>query len=165
MNNWTARLLALLTFCLVFALTASSQELGITPSPQHVALREGHYQFTGQPLVETLRLASFPIDTNADQGYILEVLPNKVVISAISEVGLYYAQLSLKQMMRFFAQKDGCVKLPCLRIVDYPKLKYRGWMDDISRGPIPNMTFLKQVIRQLAEYKMNFFNLDRKSVV
>lgn len=164
MNNWTVRLLALLTFCLVFALTASSQELGITPSPQHVELREGHYQFTGQPVVETLRLASFPIDTNADQGYILEVLPNKVVISAISEVGLYYAQLSLKQMMRFFAQKDGSVKLPFLRIVDYPKLKYRGWMDDISRGPIPNMTFLKQVIRQLAEYKMNFFNLYTEHV-
>jgi hypothetical protein len=49
-------------------------------------------------------------------------------------------------------------------IVDYPKLKYRGWMDDISRGPIPNMEFLKRAIATLAEYKFNFFNLYTEHV-
>ncbi|MBO4489101.1 MAG: chitobiase/beta-hexosaminidase C-terminal domain-containing protein [Bacteroidales bacterium] len=156
-----------LLLALAFLLTVwilPAQELGIIPSPQHIEMRTGTYAFTGAPVVTTVMLPTFPVDTNADQGYILEVFSDKVQISAISEVGLYYGNLSLKQMSRYYTQKDGSVKLPCVRIVDYPKLKYRGWMDDISRGPIPNMTFLKQVIRQLAEYKMNFFNLYTEHV-
>lgn len=164
MNRKSFKALILFLFCMTAWLTLPAQELGITPSPQRVEMQSGQYLFSGQPVVETQILNSFPVDTNADQGYILEVHPNKVVISATGELGLYYGQLSLKQMTRHYAQKNGQVSLPCLRIVDYPKLKYRGWMDDISRGPIPNMKFLKQVISKLAEYKMNFFNLYTEHV-
>ena len=37
-------------------------------------------------------------------------------------------------------------------------------MDDISRGPIANMDFMKRVIVTLSEYKMNFFNLYTEHV-
>jgi N-acetyl-beta-hexosaminidase len=46
-----------------------------------------------------------------------------------------------------------------MKITDWPALKYRGWMDDISRGPIVSMDYLKNLIPILAEYKLNFFNL------
>ncbi len=164
MNKISRMAMALVALFCMFYPVLSAQELGIIPSPQHVQINSGNYVFSGDPVVEKVLVSEFPVDTNADQGYILSVQAQKVVISAISEVGLYYGQLSLNQMIRHFTGKNGQTQLPCVQIVDYPKLKYRGWMDDISRGPIPNMTFLKQVIDQLAEYKMNFFNLYTEHV-
>ncbi len=139
---------------------------GIIPTPQHVTFQEGYYSLKDyqQPVIETQLIISFPVDTNADQGYILEVQADKILIQAITEQGLFYGQQSVKQMLRYFSDETRAVNIPCMKIVDYPKLKYRGWMDDISRGPIPNMEFLKRVIATLAEYKLNFFNLYTEHV-
>ena len=148
------------------AQVAQAQQTGIIPTPQHVTFQNGHYvlNVNQQPVIETRLISSFPIDTNADQGYILDVMPEKILIQAMTEQGLFYGQQSVKQMLRYFRDETGAVSIPCMTIVDYPKLKYRGWMDDISRGPIPNMAFLKRVIATLAEYKLNFFNLYTEHV-
>ena len=144
----------------------TTTQTGIIPTPQHVTFQDGQYVLAAgkTPIVETQWITSFPIDTNADQGYILEVHADKIVIQAMTEQGLFYGRQSVKQLMRYFKDETGQVNVPCMRIVDYPKLKYRGWMDDISRGPIPNMEFLKRVIATLAEYKLNFFNLYTEHV-
>lgn len=139
------------------------QNVGIIPSPQQVEMRSGSYTFSGEPQVDSRLVASLPISTNMDQGYTLEVTPQKVILSYTTEVGLYYANLSLQQMVDYYKSGDACT-LPCMLITDYPALKYRGWMDDISRGPIPNMDFLKRVISTMAQYKMNFFNLYTEHV-
>ena len=150
----------------ICAWVAQAQQTGIIPTPQHVIFQNGHYilNINQQPVIETQLMSSFPVDTNADQGYILEVKPEKILIQAMTEQGLFYGQQSVKQMLRYFKNATGVVSIPCMKIVDYPKLKYRGWMDDISRGPIPNMAFLKRVIATLAEYKLNFFNLYTEHV-
>lgn len=139
------------------------QTVGIIPSPQQVEMRSGTYIFSGEPKVENRLVASLPITTNMDQGYTLEVTPQKVILSYTTEVGQYYANLSLQQMIDYYKSGDAC-SLPCMLITDYPALKYRGWMDDISRGPIPNMDFLKREISTMAQYKMNFFNLYTEHV-
>ena len=141
--------------CLFVTFCIKAQNTGIIPEPQHVDYLQGYMQWDEKTLVGEKLVASLPIDTNMDQGYILEILPDMVVMTATTETGLYYARLSLKQLRRHFA--DG--RIPCMRITDYPALKYRGWMDDISRGPVPTMEFLKREIATLAQYKMNFFNL------
>ena len=152
---------------LVFSQTSKiPTQTGIIPTPQHVTFQDGQYVLAAgkTPIVETQLIASFPIDTNADQAYILDVKVDKIVIQAMTELGLFYGQQSVKQMLRYFSDDEGKARIPCMRIVDYPKLKYRGWMDDISRGPIPNMEFLKRAIATLAEYKLNFFNLYTEHV-
>ena len=142
------------------------RQTGIIPTPQHVTYLEWDYNLKAnqEPLIETQLITTFPVDTNADQGYILTVKPDRILIQALTEQGLFYGQQSVKQMLRYFRDDEGRVRIPCMKIVDYPKLKYRGWMDDISRGPIPNMEFLKRVISTLAEYKLNFFNLYTEHV-
>lgn len=144
----------------------SFTQTGIIPTPQHVTFQDGYYDLKDNqpPVIETQLLASFPIDTNADQAYILEVKADKILIQATTEQGLFYGIQSVKQLMRYFKEEKGAVFIPCMRVVDYPKLKYRGWLDDISRGPIPNMEFLKRAIATLAEYKLNFFNLYTEHV-
>jgi hypothetical protein len=46
--------------------------------------------------------------------------------------------------------------VPTLR--DWPAMAHRGLSDDWSRGPLPNMDFLKREIRTLAAYKINIFS-------
>jgi len=151
-------LLIAVLFCTTNLHNAIGQTTGIIPDPQHVQYLQGSIQLNDQTPVERKLVATLPIDTNMDQGYVLEVLADKIVLTATTETGLYYAGLSLDQLRRHF-QKEDNGKVPCMKIVDYPALKYRGWMDDISRGPVPTMEFLKRVIATMAQYKMNFFNL------
>ncbi|MGD0783837.1 MAG: family 20 glycosylhydrolase, partial [Candidatus Aminicenantales bacterium] len=46
--------------------------------------------------------------------------------------------------------------VPTIR--DWPAMPHRGLSDDWSRGPIPNMDFLKREIRTLGAYKINIFS-------
>ena len=71
-------------------------QTGIIPTPQHVTIQDGQYvlNVNQQPVIETQLIASFPIDTNADQAYILEVKADKILIQAITEQGLFYGKQS-----------------------------------------------------------------------
>ncbi len=96
-----------------------------------------------------------PSDLN-DEGYILNITPSSVIVAGKSSAGTFYGVQTLKQIIR--SNRKG-FSIPCLTIIDWPGLHYRGWMDDISRGPIPNMNLLKKEVRVMSEYKQNFFNL------
>ena len=102
---------------------------------------------------------SIPAKENPDQAYIINIRPNRITIEATTEQGLFYGAQSLKQLIRHQLLTENNLNIPCYNIFDYPSLEYRGWMDDISRGPIPTTDFIKEQIRRLAEYKFNFFNL------
>jgi len=96
-----------------------------------------------------------------EEGYFLDVSSNQILIVANTEAGLFYGVQSLKQLIR--ANRTGN-SIPCLLITDKPTMRYRGWMDDISRGPIPTVEFIKKEIRTMAEFKQNFFNLYTEHV-
>ena len=49
-------------------------------------------------------------------------------------------------------------------VYDRPDMAMRGWQDDISRGPIPTMDFLKEEIRRMASFKLNTFTLYTEHV-
>ena len=100
--------------------------------------------------IQTLRI---------NQGYNIIIKDKFIHISASTPKGLFYGAQSLKQLIRHQLLTENNLNIPCYDIFDYPSLEYRGWMDDISRGPIPTTDFIKEQIRRLAEYKFNFFNL------
>ena len=93
------------------------------------------------------------------QEYHIIVICNHILVSAPTPQGLFYGAQSLKQIIRHQLLTENNLNIPWYYIFDYPSLEYRGWMDDISRGPIPTTDFIKEQIRRLAEYKFNFFNL------
>ena len=93
------------------------------------------------------------------QEYHIIVICNYILVSAPTPQGLFYGAQSLKQIIRHQLLTENNLNIPWYYIFDYPSLEYRGWMDDISRGPIPTTEFIKEQIRRLAEYKFNFFNL------
>ena len=94
-----------------------------------------------------------------NQGYNIIIKDKFIHVSASTPQGLFYGTQSLKQLIRHQILTENNLNIPCYGIFDYPSLEYRGWMDDISRGPIPTKEFIKEEIRRLAEYKFNFFNL------
>ena len=94
-----------------------------------------------------------------NQGYNIIIKDKFIHVSASTPQGLFYGTQSLKQIIRHQLLTENNLNIPWYYIFDYPSLEYRGWMDDISRGPIPTKEFIKEEIRRLAEYKFNFFNL------
>jgi hypothetical protein len=91
-----------------------------------------------------------------DEGYIL--LPDGqggLAVIAETSAGIFYGAQTVKQLIRGSGQ-DAVLLAPTLR--DWPAMAHRGLSDDWSRGPLPNMDFLKREIRTLAAYKINIFS-------
>ncbi len=89
------------------------------------------------------------------QGYTLTIAPTGVEIVAHDAAGAFYAAMTLTQIAR---QADG-PSLPCLHILDWPDFPHRGVMLDVSRDKVPTLETLFELLDQLAEWKVNQFQL------
>jgi len=91
-----------------------------------------------------------------DEGYI--IVPDGqggLAVIAESSTGIFYGAQTVKQLVRG-SGKNTVLLAPTLR--DWPAMAHRGLSDDWSRGPLPNMEFLKREIRTLAAFKINIFS-------
>ncbi len=114
----------------------------------------------GKHFIELIKTDRLGVSENEDQAYKLTVNRNFIRMEATSATGLFYATQSLKQLYRYsFLKNKGETSIPCMTITDWPNFKLRGWQDDISRGPIVSMDYLKRLIPQMAECKLNCFSL------
>ena len=79
-------------------------------------------------------------------------MPDLVVVAGNTATGTFYGLQTLKQLVR----GDGATAfIPAVKIVDWPTMRWRGVSDDISRGPVPTVDYIKRQIRNLAFFKMN----------
>ena len=91
-----------------------------------------------------------------DEGYVIAPAGvNSVFVIAKSAAGFFYGAQTVKQFIRG-SGKDAVLLVPTIR--DWPAMAHRGLSDDWSRGPLPNMEFVKREIRTLAAYKYNIFS-------
>ncbi len=88
----------------------------------------------------------------SDEGYLLRISENKIELQARTPKGIYYAAMSLIQLLEK-AEK----KLRSIEIIDWPDMKMRGISDDISRGQVSNLENFKKIISHIARYKMNTY--------
>jgi len=114
----------------------------------------------------------------AKQGFIIRVSDSGAVVAGNSAQGLFYGVQTLRQLLReesgassaVLAARAGVPALhehmviPALTIRDWPSMEWRGVSDDISRGPIPTVEYLKYQIRTLAEYKINLLGFNMENV-
>lgn len=87
-----------------------------------------------------------------EQEYEIFIKPDTIEVYASSEVGMYYASTTLKQIL---VNKQ----VQCGYINDKPDLKVRGFMYDISRNKVPKLETLKYIVDIMSELKMNHFEL------
>ena len=88
-----------------------------------------------------------------EEGYRLQAGKDGVRIGAMTPTGLFWGTRTLLQMLR--RNPDG---VPCGTAVDFPRYQLRGFMLDVARTPYP-LSYLKDVIRTMAWYKMNDLHL------
>src|SRR5438309_4760668 len=93
-----------------------------------------------------------PPATLNDEGYVLLVSPHEVVVAGKTNAGTFYGMQTLKQLVR---GEGANAVIPGVKIVDWPTMRWRGVSDDISRGPVPTVDYIKRQIRTEAFFKLN----------
>ncbi|HEY4155605.1 MAG TPA: glycoside hydrolase family 20 zincin-like fold domain-containing protein, partial [Puia sp.] len=92
------------------------------------------------------------------EGYLLILRNRKRFIAAHTETGLFYGIQSLKQLIRAGWKGD-------LFIADWPSFETRVIYDDISRGPISTVAYIKKQIERMAEIKINYLSFYIEHIV
>ena len=89
------------------------------------------------------------------EGYLLLADSSAAHIIGATSRGLFYGAQTLKQLITGTGAK---AVLQAASIRDWPAMKYRGFHDDISRGPIPTLSYQKAQIRRFAAVKLNVYS-------
>ena len=85
------------------------------------------------------------------EGYELDISPGAITAYASTEAGFFYAKQTLAQLA------FGRTEMPCMKIVDAPRFRWRGMMWDASRC-FPPVEEVKRMIDLISRYKMNVFH-------
>ena len=148
-----------LIFFLLLGITLCAQteqpNLGLIPTPQRVEVdgkQMSGWDLSKSRIVEK-KVDSLPVECNLEQAYRLEISRKKVTLYYVGEEGLQNARLTLDQLMIVHPQFQHATT-----ITDWPAYRYRGWMDDQSRGPVPHKAFRTKQWETLHALKYNFCN-------
>lgn len=101
--------------------------------------------------VQTIRTNRAP---DHPEGYNLIIAADRVRLEFRDNGGLRAAAVTLRQLLRQYGRK-----VPCLKIRDWPDFARRGVMLDISRGRVPKLETLLELVDHLAGFKINEFQL------
>ena len=97
-----------------------------------------------------------------DEGYFLKINQDRIVISALKPVGIFYGIQTIRQLLPIEIEnkkKNSGFELviPSIEIEDYPRFSWRGYMLDEGRH-----FFGKEVVKHLLDlmalFKMNVFH-------
>lgn len=89
------------------------------------------------------------------EGYLLLVDSTAAHIIGASAKGVFYGAQTFKQLL---SGAGVAAMLQAATIRDWPAMKYRGFHDDLSRGPLPTLVWQKAQIRRFAAYKLNVYS-------
>ncbi|MFW9874080.1 MAG: beta-N-acetylhexosaminidase [Candidatus Thorarchaeota archaeon] len=95
-------------------------------------------------------------------GYRLKITPHRINISARKPAGVFYGIQTLRQLLPLEIESKIGVenikwKLPCLKIEDYPRFPWRGYMLDEARH-FHGKEIVKKLLDLMALFKLNIFH-------
>ena len=111
---------------------------------------------TGPANHPRLAIRAVPSQSAPDHpgGYTLTIDRRGISLGYRDVEGLRAAAATLRQLIREYGRP-----LPCLIIRDHPDFARRGVMLDISRGRVPRLETLLELVNHLADFKINEFQL------
>jgi hexosaminidase len=97
-----------------------------------------------------------------NEGYVLDVTPERVSIRAATDAGLFYGAETLRQLLPpavFSSSRQERVEwtVPAVHIEDHPRFSWRGAHLDVSRHFMPK-EFVLRFLDLLAIHKLNTFH-------
>ena len=107
------------------------------------------------------RAVADPLDV--DESYRLDVTTDGIVITAPHVAGLRHGVQTLRQLLppEIYAAHTATGvtwRVPCVRISDAPRLRWRGSLLDVGRYFLP-LDYLHRYVETLAVHKLNRFHL------
>src|SRR5437870_9233283 len=104
-------------------------------------------------IIQALKRSGLEVPgTLNEEGYVLISNADQVIVAGKTTSGTFYGLQTLKQLVR----GDGANSfVPGVKIIDWPTMRWRGVSDDISRGPVPTVDYIKRQIRTEAFFKLN----------
>src|SRR6266567_1022470 len=117
---------------------------------------------TLQSIQSALKSAAVAVPANLDEeGYVLIAATNGVVVAGRTPAGVFYGLQTLKQLVR---GDSSNAFIQGVRVVDWPAMRWRGVSDDISRGPVPTVNYIKRQLRTFAAFKLNMHSFYMEHV-
>ena len=99
-------------------------------------------------------IIKFKRDAGKKEAYRLTIGETCIEICAATSIGIFYGVQTLRQIIR----QNGAV-LPNLKIEDEPYFANRGFYHDVTRGKVPTLDMLKELVDRAAFYKINQLQL------
>ena len=108
--------------------------------------------------VDTVQFRIDPERASASaESYSLDVTPQRVLVSAGNERGLFYGAVTLWQLATQDDGDGGTIRIPALHIDDSPRFAWRGLMLDSARH-FQSVDEIKQLLDAMALHKLNTFH-------
>ena len=126
----------------------------LLPCPRFVKLLPGTLTLGRQPALPTFTVVRSNSAPNHPEGYAITINRKGVRVEFREATGLGVAMATMRQLLRQYGRR-----LPCLKIRDWPDFARRGVMLDISRGRVPKLETLLELVEHLADFKINEFQL------
>jgi len=127
-----------------------NSEISVIPASQEKTLWILSMSDPEQQHIEAA-LTSIP---DHQEGYELVVSKDFAAIGSKAEAGLLWGIQTLRQLIRA-NMKDNAI--PSMQIRDWPSIRYRGFQDDLTRGPSTLLDVLKRETSIGLLLKQNFF--------
>jgi len=124
--------------------------INLLPAPRSLKRRVGFFVFPRTEPLAAINLVCSNAAPKQPEGYALTISRSGVKVAYRDPGGLRAAAATLRQLLREHGRK-----LPCLSIRDWPDFARRGVMLDISRGRVPKIETLLDLVEKLADFKIN----------
>lgn len=101
-------------------------------------------------------------DLLGSEGYILDIKPQNVTLSAKNPAGIFYGIQTFRQLLPVEVESQSLIgsidwNLPCVRIEDFPRFSWRGYMLDEARH-FHGKEIVKKLLDTMALLKLNIFH-------
>ena len=129
--------------------------MNLLPTPRSLKKRPGSFLLPKQEPLSAIKIVrSHSLLPDHPEGYTLTISQTGVEIVIREAGGLRAAAATLRQLLQEYGRR-----LPCLTIRDWPDFPRRGVMLDISRGRVPKLETLLDLVEHLADFKINELQL------
>ncbi|HEX7469868.1 MAG TPA: family 20 glycosylhydrolase [Verrucomicrobiae bacterium] len=129
-------------------------QLKLLPCPRSLKILRGTFTLPKQKPLAAIKVVRSNSAPNHPEGYALTISKTVIELSFRETGGLRAGVATLRQILREHGRR-----LPCLKIRDWPDFPRRGVMLDISRGRVPKLATLLELVEHLADFKINELQL------